>query len=208
MAIQKLPVHGADITSTILSLLVPTYFDSYEESETTGTYNLYKGTDIIATVNSYGNVVLKYNSGASTIQTIPTNHTLRYLYVCNNGLAFETYYSGDPAQRFAIASFLTKDNNGETVIVYMGISSSSTSTYVKAQAANYRSIALSESTQYAINMAASQVTSLAPIVLTDDHTSYCPNAYIAVYRQNNGVSEILDIAGTKFISNGGMLLRD
>ena len=208
MAIQKIPVHGADITSTILSLLVPTYFDSYEESETTGTYNLYKGTDIIATVNSYGKVILKYNGGANTIQTIQTSFTLRYLYVCNNGLAFETYYSTDPSQRYAITAFLTKDNNGETVIIYMGISTSSTSTYVKAQAANYRSIALSESTQYAISMAASQVTSLAPIALNDDYASYCPNAYFAVYRQNNGASEILDIAGTKFISNGGMLLRD
>lgn len=205
MAIQKIPVHGADITSTILSLLVPAYFDSYQESGTAGIYNLYKGSDVIATVNSYGNVVLKYNNGQSTIQTIASQYTLKYLYTCNNGIAFEIHYS---SERSAIRSLLTKDNNGDVAIIVMGISPESPNSQQTAEAANYRSTALSHSMPYYINMAASEVTSLAPIVLADDHASYCPNAYVAMYRQNNGVAQILDIAGTKFISNGGMLLRD
>lgn len=205
MAIQKIPVHGADITSTILPLLVPTYFDSYEESDTPGTYNLYKGTDIIATVNSYGNVVLKYNGGASTIQTIDNQYTLDYLYICSNGIAFEIHYSSEAA---AISTFLTKDNNGDTVVVRLPIRPASPSTQQSATAANYRSTALSNSMPYYINMATSQVTSLAPIALTDDYASYCPNAFVAMYRENNSVAAILDIAGTKYISNGGMYLKD
>lgn len=205
MAIQKIPVHGAEITSTILSLLVPTYFDSYAESETPGTYNLYKGTDIIATVDSYGNVVLKYNGGASTIQTILYQYQCDYLYVCSNGLAYSIHYGGEGT---AIRSFLTKDNNGDVAIVAMDITPASPSVQERAYAANHNSTALSYSMPYYISMAASQVTSLAPVALTDDYASYCPNAYVAMYRQNNGVAEILDIAGTKYISNGGMYLKD
>lgn len=205
MAIQKIPVHGADITSIILSLLVPAYFDSYQESSTAGTYNLYKGSEVIATVNSYGNVVLKYNNGQSTIQTIMNQYQCDYLYVCSNGLAYSNHYGGEQT---AIRSILTKDNNGDVAIVRMSITPASPNSEQRAEAANYRSTALSYSMPYYINMSASEVTSLAPIVLADDHASYCPNAYVAMYRQNNGVAQILDIAGTKFISNGGMLLRD
>lgn len=204
MAIQKIPVHGADITSTILSLLVPTYFDSYEESETTGTYNLYKGTDIIATVDNYGNVILPYNNGQNSIQTITKTWTCEYLYVCSNGLAYQL----QNGMFGGIKSFLTKDNNGDVVIVTTGIHSDTGSTRYSTEAANYKSLSISQSLPYAVADARAQVTSLAPIILNDDHASYCPNAYVSMYRQNNGVSEILDIAGTKFISNGGMLLRD
>lgn len=205
MAIQKIPVHGTEIASTILSLLVPAYFDSYVESETTGTYNLYKGTDNIATVNSYGNVTLKYNNGASTIQTIDSEYTLDYLYTCNNGIAFSYHYGSEGT---AIRSFLTKDNNGNPAVINMPITPASPNSQERAQAANYNSSSTSLSMPYAINLAAAEVTSLAPIVLNDDHASYCPNAYVTMYRQNNGVAETLDIAGTKFISNGGMALRD
>lgn len=205
MAIQKIPVHGETIASTILDLLVPAYFDSYAESDTPGTYNLYKASNAIATVDSYGNVVLKYNGGASTIQTIMNQYQCDYLYVCSNGLAYSNHYGGEGT---AIRSLLTKDNNGDVVIVRMDITPASPSNQQSATAANYRSTALSSSMPYYINMAASQVTSLAPIALTDDYASYCPNAYVAMYRQNNSVAAILDIAGTKYISNGGMYLKD
>lgn len=204
MAIQKIPVHGADITSTILPLLVPTYFDSYEESETPGTYNLYKGSDIIATVNGYGNVVMPYANGTYTIQTISNQFVCDYLYVCSNGLAYRASYGAYGA----IRSFLTKDNNGDVVIVTMDITNNSGTNKYSARAANYKSLGISESLLYAVSDAASQITCLAPIVLIDDQASYCPNAYVAMYRENNSVDAILDIAGTKYISNGGMYLKD
>ena len=205
MAIQKIPVHGEAIASTILDLLVPAYFDSYAESDTPGTYNLYKGSNAIATVDSYGNVVLKYNNGASTIQTIMNQYVCDYLYVCSNGLAYSEQYNSEGT---AIRSFLTKDNNGDVVIVRLDITPASPSSSQRVYAANYRSTARSESMPYTINMSASQVTSLAPIALTDDYASYCPNAYVAMYRQNNGVAQILDIAGIKYITNGMVYLKD
>lgn len=210
MSITKIPVHGADITSTILALLVPNYFDSYEESETTGTYNLYKNDTLIATVTAYGQIALKYNNGANTIYSVDPQYTLDYIYSCQNGLAFQSHYGNEGT---AIRAFLTKDNNGDPAIINMAISPRSPSRTAPANAANNKSVAVSYSLPYYIDLPASDVTSIAPVVLNDDYGSYCPNAFVTMYRQRNAVQgddigEIIDIGGTKYISNGGMLLRD
>lgn len=210
MSITKIPVHGAEITSTILNLLVPNYFDSYEESETAGTYNLYKNDTIIATVTAYGQIALKYNGGANTIYSVDPQYTLDYIYSCQNGLAFQFHYGNEGT---AIRAFLTKDNNGDPVVVNMPITPASPNTSEIATAANYNSVTESRSLPYYINLPASDVTSLAPVILNDDYGSYCPNAFVTMYRQRNAVQgndvgEIIDIGGTKYISNGGMLLRD
>ena len=210
MAITKIPVHGADITSTILALLVPDYFDSYEESSTPGTYNLYKNSTLIATVTAYGQVILKYNGGASSIYTVDPQYTLDYIYSCQNGLAFQFHYGNEGT---AIRTFLTKDNNGDPVVVSMPITPASPNSTQNATAANHNSLTASNSLPYYINLPASNVTSIAPIALNDDYGSYCPNAYVMMYRQSNaaqstGVGEIIDIGGTKYISNGGMALKD
>lgn len=206
MAIQKIPVHGADITSTILELLVPTYYDSYEESDTPGTYNLYKGSNAIATVNSYGNVKIHYSDNPNNeMWTIASQYVCDYLYVCSNGLAYSIHYGNENT---AIRSFLTKDNNGDVVIACIDMTPSSTSNRTRAYAANHNSLSLSYSLEYAINQDLSLSTSLSPIVINDDNASYCPNAFVAMYRENRSVAAILDIAGTKYISNGFMYLRD
>lgn len=200
MAIQKIPVHGADITDTILSLLVPNYFDSYEESDTSGTFDLYKNGAAIATVTGYGSLKLKYNNGASFFWNFTSEYTCDYIYSCSNGLAFQFHYNYDAT---SIGSFLTKDNNGDPCIVNLNPASTD-----RVTAATYNSTTQSQSLQRATNDPLSDVTALVPVVLNDDRGSYCPNAFIMVYRQRNNYAEIVDIDGVKYISNGGMVLRD
>lgn len=202
---------------------VPKYFDKVEA--VSGEY----GTDVICYVgeipflrfisNQQGSSAA-YSMDIAVVTTAngtklgfkPTNTGSRpkYIRATENGFFIE-YHQSSSTSSGGMALCISKDNHGNTAAVaayelnVLYVTSNDNNTFkvypISTSTGVFRYINARKSSLFPI-------TGLVPIALSDTDGAYMPNAFIMPYTQNTDHNVVLDIDGTKYLSNGIWCLRD
>lgn len=191
---------------------VPEYFDSVEKSsDNRSIYCKISGKTFITFVtqihgSAYPKYGLIYLSDDTTyqIEIVSNGIGCAYkAYKCKNGF-FLSFYRDYSYNYYFLEPLLafTKDNLGNTVVIFSdNVESISSGNTIKAVSPNSAA-----AKSYAVNTAVSSLTSLCPIVVSDEE-AYTPNAFVLPYAQNRS-QNIFEVDGVKYFSNGQWCIRD
>lgn len=124
-----------------------------------------------------------------------------YGWKTNGGLALAFQKENNVAT--APCFFITKDNHGDTAVVYDRNLSFSSVYNVVAETQKCNSLGK----YIQINTAKSPMTSLCPAVVLAATDSFTPDVFLTPYTQYSGEA-ILEINGAEYLSNGAFVLKD
>lgn len=125
-----------------------------------------------------------------------------YGWKTNSGLALS--FGTKSSEITAPCIFITKDNSGKTAVILEKNFLISTPPY-SISAVEQNSFLLTEYLN--ITPLKSSATSLCPVVISAANESYTPNVFCMPYTQYSGEA-ILEINGTKYLSNGVFAMKD
>ncbi len=153
--------------------------------------------------SSHGIEICKQNGGYLRTCSSSLKETgYAYGWKTSSGLAlaFDANYSGFTVPGF----FITKDNHGNTAVIREKNFFTVSSTYYVA-AETLKSFSLGKYME--IIPLKSPITSFSPVVVSEAEGSFTPNVFITPYTQYSGEA-VLDINGTKYLSNGVFIMKD
>lgn len=210
---------GSDTAATFENLYnfltenaVPEYFDSVEKSsDNKSIYCKISGKTFItfaeqmvnSTYPKYGCIYLSDNTFYRIKIASDGAGYVYKAYKCKNGF-FLSFYRDYSYNYYFLEPLLafTKDNLGNTVVIFSdNVESISSENTIKAVSPNSAA-----AKSYAVNTAVSSLTSLCPIVVSDEE-AYTPNAFVLPYAQNRS-QNIFEVDGVKYFSNGQWCIRD
>lgn len=209
MAIERriLNTDDCDIISQNLAELGITdgYFDEYVKDTENNVIRFMKdGNELFnfqikTSDNSINNINIIYFDGEST-QSTQTGLTCGTMLKCAHGILV--------IDRNEIAKFfVTKDNNGNTVILLMKNLSGSTQTQFNAASYNTQALVNYYGPSYN-NIAQNYMTVLAPIPTNDRVGSYCENLFITPFIELKGQAVNFTMNGIAYIGNAVVVLKD
>lgn len=206
MAEKYIAQNGTQLT-TIIETLFPLleehasgYFDSIKKTSAS-TIELSKNGIALLTIfqsASSGNVTLKSGGTSDSVQCAA--YALYAMYVCTSGIAFSFIgKSGGNEQPFGLV--ITKDNNGETVIL-------AEKTLVPEGSVLSASAASENVYKTEITPNNAPHAALCPFMVNDpNEVVYTPDAGFFVYRKYTEPCDVL-VGGVKYFSNGLWALKD
>lgn len=190
---------------------VPKYFDKVELN--TDAVSCYVGEVELLKIKMFlnqsgsGVTVTTENGETITLTGTSTNAQFQYAYKCNNGISFAQELASD------IVLTITKDNEGNTTIIfvssssgsYLNMAKNSTSGYNKLYVVNKKSQSIFYKFFYCLNRG-EQLTVFCPLPVGDT-AAYTPDAFLMPYTQftSHGV---IDVDGCKYLSNGLWCVKD
>lgn len=218
MAIKRYNVHNynsratatANLAACLQEHAVPKYFDSVVLSEDGESVHCYVGDLFFLAINQTGNstcgvgVALENGDGGSSALTGNTSSPFSCETVteCAHGLHLKFY-------EYAGGLTITKDNAGNTAVVYISGSSGklpTTGTPETLRAATPKSLAL-----HGNNVCLPwkfPVTTLAPIGIFSGEGHYLPNVFLMPYAQYPGEEGSLVLNGVRYVTNGLWAIKD
>lgn len=175
--------------------------DSYKIYCKCGEKNFITFTDELAD-SSFGIIIETLSGSELKVYSYSLKDTgYAYGWKTNSGLAlaFETGNAKFTAPCF----FITKDNLGNTAVIRERDFFAYSSYNVAAE--TQKSFSLDNYLE--IIPRESSMTSLCPIVISEAEGSFTPNVFCTPYTQYSGEA-ILEINGTKYLSNGVFVMKD
>jgi hypothetical protein len=131
----------------------------------------------------------------------------QYAYKCNSGISFARELNSD------IVFTITKDNAGNTTLIYDVVSSGKYLSTVKNSSSNKNQIyVVNKNCQSIIyksfdcTNSGEQLTVFCPLPVGDT-AAYTPDAFLMPYTQFTGQG-VIDVDGCKYLSNGLWCVRD
>ncbi len=218
MAIERTYLYGSSTTTAAAKLheylntnAVPTYFDRIElNSDTVSCYvgevELLK---IKMFLNGSGNGVTITTENGETVNhgVGGTAAHFQYAYNCNNGISFAAALNSD------VVFTITKDNAGNTTLIYDVVSGGNYLSTVKNSSSNKNQIYVVNKNCQSIFYKSfdctnngEQATMFCPLVVGDTK-NYTPNAFLMPYAEYTTQGTI-DVDGCKYISNGIWCVKD
>lgn len=202
---------AANLYNYLNTNAVPTYFDRIEINDAVvscyvGEVELLKFS-MFLNGSENGVTVTTENGETITFTASGNSAQFQYAYKCNNGISFALDLAAD------IVLTITKDNSGNTAVIfvspssgsYLGMSKNSTSGYNKLYVVNKESQSIFYKFFYCLNRG-EQATILCPLSVGDT-LNYTPNAFLMPYTQYTAQG-VIDIDGCKYISNGLWCVKD
>lgn len=217
MAIERTYIGGSSTAAAAAAKLstylnenaVPTYFDRVELNS--DTVSCYVG-DVrllrcIMYINITGNgVTISTESGTTYTDTVDKSGAdFEYAYKCNKGISFTL------GLNFPFLLTITKDNNGNTTIIY-GDGNYFTDPD-NSKSSSQRIYVVNKDCQNIVSKSffcrndAERLTVLCPLPVGDT-TNYTPDAFLMPYTQYTVANGIIDVDGCKYLSNGLWCVRD
>lgn len=208
MAIERTELYSSmdSLCNWLMANALGTYFDEVEKQS--GRINCkYGGETFIAFTDTlyssnYGIEITTPNGLDTTLYDSDLKNTgYAYGWKTNSGLALA--FQKDNGHCTTPCFFITKDNHGETAVVYDRNLSFSSVYNVVAETQKCNSLGK----YIQINTAKSSMTSLCPDVVLAATDSFTPNVFLTPYTQYSGEA-ILEINGAEYLSNGAFVLKD
>lgn len=220
MAIERTYIYADDqagaaqkLYDYLMANAVPDYFDSVSLNTEEGYVSCYSGEFEFIRIYSYlasssGGIIIYTDNGFLRVYTslaaAGSSTHFEYAYKCANGISFDIRVHS--SLKGKIQFTITKDDEGNTAVIL----EKNLNTTVTASGYNniYCINQKTGSFLYRIlNLQGGyQKTAMAPFVVGDT-PNYTPDAFLISYAQNTD-DGIIDINGTRYISNGLWCVRD
>lgn len=209
MAITKTNLYHVETETSFLNLYnyllenaVPTYFDSIVKQEDNSYMSCFVGDFELMRINQnpYTGGVILYSAFGESKTCKPTGTDYKYYrcaYKCGSGIMIAIISDTIPALT------ITKDNNGDTVIITsssFSLSSSNITSYCINKYSNIKSRVIYKADGDA-------ATALCPIVVPSTPLAYVQSGYLLVYSESDAVG-IMELNGEQYLTNGLWCLKD
>lgn len=193
------------------------YFDNIVYDDTEKTITCYVGelpfvifADHISGTTNY---ITVNTNGITTPVSVSTSNAYRWDigYKCRGGIALSIAGAGDNTH-YRWRTVITKDNAGKTVILLPETSNFASSAFATTIAnGRYLDVDSDVSNGLSVTIMSTttnlNVTGLCPAPITGSEGNYCENVFIALYRQYD-YEGMIQIGDDKYLSNGGLLIKD